>query len=408
MTVQVIVHRGTNEIGGSCIEIQAASGERLILDVGKPLDAGPDDKDLLPKSLNLSGEATVLICHPHQDHWGLLHEIPASWPVFTGEGSAKLIKITSRFARKPLNRELGTWSSKGRFQKGAFLITPYLTDHSGFDAYMLLVEVDGRKILYSGDFRLHGRKAGLVEGIMQTPPKDINLLILEGTNLGTEKPTISESQLEERFVALAKKTSGRMFVNWSGQNIDRTVTLYRAAKRSGRQLVIDLYTAEVLDLISDGTRLPRAGFDNLKVVITNGLRKHYEQHGKEDFVKRMAVNGISARALEGSNHIIMARDGLLRDYISKNVSPTSDDAFSYSMWKGYLDKPNQTLEWFKAAGTHIEHLHTSGHASGADLRKFAKAISADAIIPVHGQNWDDEQVGFERVVRLTDSEVYCL
>jgi ribonuclease J len=273
---------------------------------------------------------------------------------------------------------------------------------------MLLVEVDGRKILYSGDFRLHGRKAGLVEGIMQTPPKDINLLILEGTNLGTEKPTISESQLEEKFVALAKKISGRMFVSWSGQNIDRTVTLYRAAKRSGRQLVIDLYTAEVLDLISDGTRLPRAGFDNLKGVITNGLRKHYEQHGKEDFVKRMAVNGISARALEGSNHIIMARDGLLRDYISKNVSPTSDDAFSYSMWKGYLDKPNQTLDWFKTAGTHIEHLHTSGHASGADLRKFAKAISADAIIPVHGQNWDDEQVGFDRVVRLTDSEVYCL
>ena len=32
MTVTVTIHRGTNQIGGTCIELRNAKGERLILD----------------------------------------------------------------------------------------------------------------------------------------------------------------------------------------------------------------------------------------------------------------------------------------------------------------------------------------------------------------------------------------
>ncbi|CAM3303223.1 MBL fold metallo-hydrolase [Paracoccus nototheniae] len=408
MSVSVTVHRGTAEIGGSCIEIRSAAGQRLILDAGKPLDAPQDATDLLPPSLDRSADATVLICHPHQDHWGLINELPLCWPVMTGVASAKLIAITARLARQPLNRELGTWGSRGVFQVGGFRITPFLTDHSGFDAYMLLVEVDGRRILYSGDFRLHGRKSDLVQRMMQNPPRDLDMLILEGTNLGTQKPTITEAQLEDQFVELAKRTRGRLFVCWSGQNIDRTVTLYRAAKRSGRTLAIDLYTAEVLETVAEGTKLPRPGFDNLKVVLTAGLRRHYIQRGSEEFIDRMVGHGIGAAKLEGSNHIVMVRDGLVKDYRAKGVTPTASDAFSFSMWSGYLAKPSETLNWFRSADSHIKHLHTSGHASSADLRAFAKAMNAAMILPVHGSNWDIEQDGFERIVRLADAESYLL
>ncbi len=36
MTIRITVHRGTDAIGGTCIEVTAASG-RLILDLGSPL-----------------------------------------------------------------------------------------------------------------------------------------------------------------------------------------------------------------------------------------------------------------------------------------------------------------------------------------------------------------------------------
>ena len=96
---------------------------------------------------------------------------------------------------------------------------------------MLLIEADGKRILYTGDFRRHGRKSVLVDRMMAKPPADIDVLFMEGTNLGSDKPVKSEEELEQDFRELFSRTKGRVFVTWSGQNIDRTVTLYRAAKR---------------------------------------------------------------------------------------------------------------------------------------------------------------------------------
>jgi len=403
--VEITVHRGSREIGGNCVELRHSSGERLILDVGRPLDVPTDAVGLMPKTLRLDGDAAVLISHSHQDHWGLVNDLPTHWPVWTGAATAKLIGITARLARNPLNRVCQTWATGTAFSIGPFRITPILTDHSAFDATMLLIETDGRRILYSGDFRRHGRKAALVERLMHNPPLDVDLLILEGTNLGTDKPVIPETSLETQFTDLMARKKGRIFVSWSGQNIDRTVTLYRAARRSGRDLVIDLYTAEVLEAVADGTRLPRPGFDNLKIVLTRGLRNHYKKLGREDFLERMARTGISASKLEGSRHVVMARDGLIPDYVAKGVVATPDDALVWSMWRGYLKENSPTQDWFRPTGQKIDFLHTSGHASTEDLLAFAQAVQAKRVIPVHGANWVNGGVVFENLHPVADGEV---
>ena len=279
--VRLTVHRGTQQIGGTCIEIVHPDGDRLVLDAGRPLDAPEGATGLLPASLDRTRPATVLISHPHQDHWGLVEELPPTWPIWTGSKSAKLIAITSDITRRPLARTFKTWTSRsGPFAIGPFTVTPYFTDHSAFDAYMLLVEGAGKRILYTGDFRRHGRKSVLVDRFMANPPPDIDVLVTEGSNLGTDKPVKSEKEIEQDFVELFNRTTGRVFVSWSGQNIDRTVSLYRAAKRTGRMLAIDLYTADVLDRIAAGTRLPRAGFTNLRVVVTKGLGSYYRKLGR--------------------------------------------------------------------------------------------------------------------------------
>ena len=63
--VRLTVHRATHQIGGNCIELDAADGHRIILDVGRPLDAPQDACHLLPKTLDLAGAVDgVLISHP--------------------------------------------------------------------------------------------------------------------------------------------------------------------------------------------------------------------------------------------------------------------------------------------------------------------------------------------------------
>jgi hypothetical protein len=86
---------------------------------------------------------------------------------------------------------------------------------------MMLVEGAGKRILYTGDFRRRGRKSVLVDRFMANPPPAIDVLLNEGTNLGSDKPVKSQKEIEQDFVELFKRTKGRVFVSWSGQNIDR-------------------------------------------------------------------------------------------------------------------------------------------------------------------------------------------
>ena len=72
---------------------------------------------------------------------------------------------------------------------------------------------------------------------------------MEGTNIrpGLEpaEATLTETDVEMACAELFQRTSGLILASYSAQNIDRMVTLYRAAKRTGRKLVMDLYGASI-------------------------------------------------------------------------------------------------------------------------------------------------------------------
>lgn len=68
-----------------------------------------------------------------------------------------------------------------------FIITPYLVDHSAYDAFAIQIEADGKKLFYSGDFRGHGRKRKLLDNLVTHPPEKIDTLLMEGTTLSITK-----------------------------------------------------------------------------------------------------------------------------------------------------------------------------------------------------------------------------
>ena len=114
MTLTVTVHRGTQAIGGSCIEIADSDGQRLILDAGRPLDAPREATGLLPATLDLGRPATVLFSHSHMDHWGLIDELPAEWPIWAGEKAAELMRLSAELFGGGIARPIKTWNSRSR------------------------------------------------------------------------------------------------------------------------------------------------------------------------------------------------------------------------------------------------------------------------------------------------------
>ncbi len=94
------------------------------------------------------------------------------------------------------------------------------------------------------------------------------------------------------------------------------------------------------------------------------------------------------------------------NYQFNNVTPDANDAWSWGMWMVYLRNEDvvRIQSWFDAAGSSPSHIHTSGHASPADLRKFAMSMKAKTMVPIHGLAWDSALEGFPPITRLQDNE----
>jgi ribonuclease J len=410
--VSLTVHRSAAEIGGNCVELRAGE-HRLILDAGQPLDA-PLERAALPASLDREAPVEgVLFSHAHQDHWGLIHALPEGWDVWSGPGAAALIQLTRRVRGERQGRALRTWRAWRPFALGPFTITPHLVDHSAPDAYLLQVDVAGRRLLYSGDLRFHGRKARLMRRLMRAPPTEVDALVLEGTNLGSDKPHKTEGVLEDELIGLLVRTPGRAWVSWSAQNLDRTITLFRACRRTGRRLVLDLYTMEVLETLAralgrHGASIPRLGWPEIRVVVTGRLARAYRRWGREEHVQRLARSGFafSARKLARPNgrEVLMIRPSMVDDLAAAGVVPSARDRWLFSLWRGYLERDDwqPLVRWFGAAGTPTLYWHSSGHASPRDLLAFVKAVKPRRMIPIHGERWDSHGAAFPGIVRLRD------
>jgi ribonuclease J len=327
--------------------------------------------------------AGVLISHAHQDHAGLLEALPKDWPVYCGKATERLLQLGAALGNTSLRQTCFHWESGKAIAIGSFIITPYLIDHSAFDAYMLRVDIEGKTIVYTGDFRAHGRKAKLTEAIMRNPPEYVDALIMEGTNLTMDaaaKPAFTEAEIEEQFVRLFRECAGRVFVSWASTNIDRTVTLYRACKKSGRLLVLDLYCMLVLMRLKEFARLPQPEWEDgvMRAVVTPKMMRLMDRLGEFELIEYLKRHqaAMSARKLEQAQTapglVIMARGGLVDDYRRKGVRPTEKDTWAWSMWDGYLeDESTLSMREFFTPCQKI-CIHTSGHASPAVLKRFAE------------------------------------
>ena len=391
--MRICIHRGTQEIGGTCIEVEAR-GKRIVLDLGLPLDA-PDreaHEDLLPQVPGFTEPDDsllgLLISHPHLDHYGLARRVRPELPVYIGKDAHGIMKAASAYV--PDGHSFADprfFQNKIPVGIGPFRVTPYLVDHSAFDAYALLVEADGKRVYYSGDFRGHGRKAALFEGMVRKPPGNIDVLLMEGTTIGrtgSEEGFATEDDLENEFRHAFRQTRGIHFVWTSSQNIDRLVTVFRAAKRSGRVLVVDLYTAVVLEATGRDS-IPQSDWPEVKVYTPHRQRRLIKERELFADLGRHGTNRIFPEALPGlkGRAVMLFRPMTMYD---RDVKSVLDGAkLTYSMWQGYLkdETGRKVTKWLRDNDIPLQTIHTSGHASVADLRRFASALAPRRLVPIH-------------------------
>lgn len=176
--MKVKIYRGTKEIGGNCIQLTANNGKILWIDIGAPLNLDNPDISYVTNKVDV-----LLISHPHQDHYGLMENVNPTVPVYIGQVTLDLITATKIFLGKPL--PTGNFKIFEPFEwitiADTFRVYPYLMDHSSPEAFAFVVEADGKRVFYSGDFRSTGWKGKLYYKLLKEPPTNIDLFLTEGT-----------------------------------------------------------------------------------------------------------------------------------------------------------------------------------------------------------------------------------
>lgn len=386
------IHRGAHEIGGNCIELES-QGARLVLDLGRPLSARDDSAVTLPAVRGLVDDDPsllgVVLSHPHPDHYGLVAMISPSVPIYIGEAATRLLEQAAFFT--PGGAKLspaGYLRHRQAFQLGPFQITPFLNDHSAFDAYSLLIEADGRRLFYTGDLRAHGRKAALFDELVTRPPERVDVLLMEGTHVrpdstGAERGP-SESDIETACVATCSATAGMVLAMFSPQNIDRLVTFYRAALRTGRDLVIDLYTA-VVAAATGLASIPQAHWNRVRVYLPRAQRAKVIAAGA--FARTAAVRDrriYQDELVARRSELVMTFRASMANELASMRCLEGATAI-WSMWPGYLREPGGAASRVRLheLGIPLHVHHASGHAFVPDLQRLVAALRPRHVVPIH-------------------------
>lgn len=408
--MRVCIHRGTKEIGGTCVEIESR-GARIVVDVGLPLDVPtPDEMPLHPIRGFETPDASLLgvvISHSHLDHYGLAHQLPDQTLFLIGKAAQSILAAANLFtsARTKFQNVLYLEDRKP-IALGPFTITPFLVDHSAYDAYAILVEADRKRLFYSGDLRAHGRKAALFEKLVRQPPDRVGVLLMEGTTIGrADQAFPTEEALEQRFVELFQQTKGMPLVWCSGQNIDRLVTIMRACIKAGRQFIIDMYTAHILRAAGND-RLPQAVWDHIKVFLPSAQRQQIKRHGEFEVAKSYRSWRIFPEHLAQAapTSVMLFRQSMMKDL--EDASCLQGSKVIYSLWSGYLKdaKTRPFHDWLHRHGIPLCECHTSGHAAVRDLVRLRNAFSNAPVVPIHTVNADRFEGLFGNVQRQNDGE----
>lgn len=391
-----MIHRGAHQIGGCCTEVRTDQA-RILIDFGDELPKPGQ----VSRPLELEGVTHgkpdcggVFFTHYHGDHVGQIGSILPGIPLYMGKAAKEIFSLYQQrvsahhpAATAETLAAIRPISPLGKVQAGNIKVTPLAVDHSAYDAYMFLVEAQGKRILHTGDYRLHGFKGKGVLTALEKYAGQVDVLITEGTTFSRAgQEAVTEGDVEREAIRLLREHK-YVFLLCSSTNIDRLAAFFAAAKKAGRIFVCDSYQKSVLDVVTrhSGEKSPLYDFSR---VLTYG----------QNLLPLMKEKGFC----------MPIRDGEWTRSLVEQFDP-KESLFVYSMWTGYLEREPAFQALLDGKNSVI--LHASGHGSPEQVKAVCDVVRPRVgVIPIHTDAPEQlsKAVSPHPVITLDDGVAYEL
>ena len=397
------------EVGRSCILLESRNA-KVIIDAGVKLgevEQHPEIDDSMLKSVD-----AVVISHAHLDHCGYLAHLFSygySGPVYATKPTLELINVmisdylriskpkgvskdvVAKMARHykaiEYNKEFSIKDIKIKFVQAGHVL----------GSAMLLIECEGKRLVYSGDVNLKGTRL-LSPAEVERIGADV--LLVESTYGGKGDVFPSEKKTLNEMVASLKET-----INKGGKIIIPTFAVGRGQ--------------EVLFLLDDYIRsgvLPHVPI-YIDGMINKAMRiyRHNVIYCRDELQKRILMseddpfkskNFVEVKGKQHRNEIMKSEESCI--IVTTSGMIKGGPVIAYLKKLAGVQKDKLILVGYQAAGTpgreiddgakeveldgrkveiklKVENFHLSGHADRPQLLRLIEKVNPKKIFVMHGE-----------------------
>lgn len=382
----------------------------------------------------------IILSHAHVDHAAYIHYIRPDIPIYCSEGTKLILQAFQETGgnedyvvfrenfRVKTGKKGEMMKDKGdelkyprnfqivqdlkKFNVDSIEIEPITIDHSLPGVFGFIFHTSKGSIGYTADIRFHGRRSSNTEKFVNMCGEcQIDVLLCEGTRIN-ENFSKTELDVEAEIEGLVKNTENLVICTYPTRDLDRLLSFYNAALKSGRDLVIDLKQAYILKLFQStehGINIyPKPSDSKIKIYIP---RKRWGLIDKDQSVwgKKLLLEDYDNWADEfvGYNNAVDHRDVSEKQremifycsdfqlqelidirpkenslYIRSSTEPFDDemelDQERVKRWLLHFGLLKENLQW--------NHIHVSGHGSGDQIRRVIEGSKAKTLIPIHTEH----------------------
>ena len=472
---KITFHGGVKEIGGNKFLVED-KGTKIFMDFGMSFSAENQyfseylkargsnslvdmiELGLLPnikglyrkdyaKHMGLDGDEdteinAVLLTHAHLDHCAYIKYLRPGITIYCSEesklimqnldetgigeqyltlkekfgfhegvkGSTKGKMVKNKDVTMP--RDIKVFESYKEIPIDSIKVTPLPVDHAIPGVHGFILETSNGMIANTADLRFHGRRKKDTEKFVEKCSEaSLDLLLCEGTRIHKDS-SLTEFDVEKKVTEIVNDTKKLVICGYPIRDLDRLQSFYLAAKKTGRDLVIELKQAYLLKLFSESEKLkdryPNPTDSHIRIYMPKGewglidkdidvftrklLDEDYHIWAREflDYDNKIDYRDVSTNQ---SKLMFSLSDFKLQELI--DINPDEGSNYIRSLTEPFdLEmefKEKRIKNWFTRFGLissekEWHQVHVSGHGDGEQIKKVIDGAKAKKLIPIHTEH----------------------
>ncbi|UCH31218.1 MAG: MBL fold metallo-hydrolase [Candidatus Bathyarchaeota archaeon] len=442
---------GVDSIGGNKILVEDTDGS-VFFDFGKSFSFGSDyfENWLVPRKINGLGDYfefnllprmkglysreglsstnlkyseplvdAVFLSHAHFDHVDHIQFLDPKIPLYLGEGTQFFLRAmeeTSGFCDYG-KHAYRTFRTGEKIKIGSMEIEPIHVDHSIPSAYGFLIHSSEGSIVYTGDLRAHGPKSEMTKEFSKKARTcEPIAMICEGTRMveNEKRKNYSEAQVMQLSDKVISSTEKIVFVTHYSRDMDRFRSLYQAAKKNNRKMVISPKSAYLLNKLVEDKRLDLPDPLKDEYIRVYYKRKRTGKFSEKDyygwergFMDRM----VTYEFLRQNQSDVVMNLGFYQFTQLIDIRPDPGSHFIHSMSEPFSEediKDEVMHNWLRHFKAHFHQLHASGHMNKQQLVNLVDYVKPKLCFPIHTENQELFEKHCRCVKRVEHGKKYVI